>query len=165
MRITCPSSPNSAATSFSCPHNLISQSFFLQFILPLLELKFIPDRVLENENGSQYHEHRKSNRIRTSIASLSHLLFLRSASAWPLIFSSAPPPPFLSTSILSSRLRGGDRLSLLLLRLNLLELFPSFPRVRAGLGLPRRGGGDEGDLDLEGLLLRRRGGLTLRRLP
>lgn len=162
MRITCPSSPNSAATSFSCPHDLISQSLFLQFILPLLKFKFIPYRALENENGSQYHEHRKSNRIRTSVSSLSHLLFLRSASAWPLIFSSAPPPPFLSTSILSSRLRGGDRLSLLLLRLNFLELFP---KVRTGLGLPRRGGGDEGDLDLEGLLLRRLGGLTLRRLP
>lgn len=80
-------------------------------------------------------------------SSSSHLLFRRSASAWPLIFSS-PSTSIFRVSMLRFRLR---------LRLGLARIFPTrWPE----LGLRRRKGEREG----EGLRLRRRPGVTLRRL-
>ena len=108
-----------------------------------------------------------SIKIRTSSGPSSHLLFLRSSSAWPLIFNSPAPldepeTEGRSTSILSSprrvgrgerdRDRDGEGLS---------RLFDSFPFLKGGrswVGLLLR------DLEYEGLPRRRRG-LMLRFLP
>lgn len=107
------------------PQNLVPQRFLLQLVLSSFQVVFT---LSLNRKKLALKKYENQARIRTSSAvSFSHLLFLLSISACPLILSSGPVLGW-STSILLSRRpvdRDADRESGLGLRLRRRELFPA----------------------------------------